>query len=100
MQADNSNNQVQVTIFGKPYTVKGMADPSYITNVANYVDTKMREVDESLANVQSENRVAILAAMNVTDELFTLRRNYEKKINQFDDRIQSMSDLIDESLST
>lgn len=100
MISDSSNNQVQVTIFGKSYTVKGMADPSYITNVANYVDRKMHEVEDSLANVQSENRVAILAAMTVTDEMFTLRRNHEKQINQFEDRIQSLSDLIDESLST
>ncbi|MCF7797526.1 MAG: cell division protein ZapA [Candidatus Marinimicrobia bacterium] len=100
MHSDSSNNQVQVTIFGKSYTVKGMADPSYITNVANYVDKKMHEVEENLPNVQSESRTAILAAMTVTDELFGLRRKHEKQLSQFEDRIQSLSDLIDESLST
>ncbi|MCF7902350.1 MAG: cell division protein ZapA [Candidatus Marinimicrobia bacterium] len=100
MHSDSSNNQVQVTIFGKSYTVKGMADSSYITNVANYVDKKMHEVEENLPNVQSESRTAILAAMTVTDELFGLRRKHEKQLSQFEDRIQSLSDLIDESLST
>lgn len=100
MHSDSSNHQVQVTIFGKSYTVKGMADPSYITNVANYVDKKMHEVEESSPSVQPESRTAILAAMTVTAELFGLRRNHEKQLSQFEDRIQSLSDLIDESLST
>ena len=64
------NNTVQVSIHGKSYTIKGKADSSYISGVANYVDMKMREVEEGANAAQEEGKVAILAGMNITDELF------------------------------
>ncbi|MEA3286479.1 MAG: cell division protein ZapA [Candidatus Marinimicrobia bacterium] len=94
------NNTVQVTIYGKSYTIKGKADSSYITGVANYVDMKMREVDDGANSTQEEGKVAILAGMNITDELFTSRQDKEKLENRFDERLQVLTELIDETLST
>ncbi len=68
------DNTVQVTIYGKSYTIKGKADSSYISGVANYVDMKMREVDDGAQSTQAEGKVAILAGMNITDELFSTRQ--------------------------
>ena len=94
------NNTVQVTIYGKSYTIKGKADSSYITGVANYVDMKMREVDDGTQSAQAEGKVAILAGMNITDELFGVRREKEQLANRFEERIQALTELIDETLST
>jgi cell division protein ZapA len=94
------DNTVQVTIYGKTYTVKGRADTSYISNVANYVDQKMREVEQGTQSVQSDVRVAILAGMNVTDELFSAKHEKERLENQVEERVQALSELIDEALST
>ena len=94
------NNTVQVTIYGKSYTIKGKADSSYISGVANYVDMKMREVDDGANSAQAEGKVAILAGMNITDELFTARRENEQMNNRFEERIQALTELIDETLST
>jgi cell division protein ZapA len=94
------NNTVQVTIYGKSYTIKGKADSSYITGVANYVDMKMREVDDGANSTQEEGKVAILAGMNITDELFSSRQDKDKLENRFDERLQALTELIDETLST
>ncbi len=94
------NNTVQVTIYGKSYTIKGKADSSYISGVANYVDMKMREVDDGANPTQEEGKVAILAGMNITDELFSSRQDKDKIENQFEERILALSELIDETLST
>jgi len=94
------DNTVQVSIYGKTYTVKGKADTSYISNVAGYVDDKMREVEQGTQSVQSDVRVAILAAMNVTDELFGANREKERLENHIDERLQALTELIDEALST
>ena len=94
------NNTVQVTIYGKSYTIKGKADSSYISGVANYVDMKMREVDDTPNTAQTEGKVAILAGMNITDELFSARQENEKTMNRFEERIQALTDLIDETLSS
>jgi len=98
MQGDD--NTVQVNIYGKTYTVKGKADTSYISNVASYVDTKMRDVEQGTQSVQSDVRVAILAAMNVTDELFGAKRDQERLENHIEERIGALTELIDEALST
>ena len=94
------NSTVQVTIYGKSYTIKGKADSGYISGVANYVDMKMREVDDGANPTQEEGKVAILAGMNITDELFSSRQDKDKIENQFEERILALSELIDETLST
>ena len=93
----SKQNLVKVTIYGKEYTVKGKADRKYIESVANYVDAKMKEVD---ANVPFESslRVSILAAMNVTDELFTQKKELEQMQLEFDERARSLTELLDETL--
>ncbi len=94
------NNTVQVTIYGKTYTIKGKADSSYISGVANYVDMKMREVDDGPNTASAEGKIAILAGMNITDELFSARQENEKLANRFEERVQALTELIDETLST
>ena len=42
----------------------------------------------------------ILAGMNVTDELFSAKHEKERLENQVEERIQALSELIDEALST
>lgn len=94
------NNTVQVTIYGKSYTIKGKADSSYISGVASYVDMKMREVEEGANAAQEEGKVAILAGMNITDELFSTRQDKDRIENRFEERVQALTELIDETLST
>jgi cell division protein ZapA len=99
---DSSDNLVQVVIYGKPYSIRGKTDSVYIKDVAGFVDSKMREVEDGFRNPQTDTRVAILAAMNISDELFTLRR--EQGLEPTDSfgqapRAKALCDLIDESLA-
>jgi len=61
-----------VTIFGQEYTIRGGEDPKYVAEIATFVDQRMREVSRNAAQV-STVRVAILAALNIADELFQHR---------------------------
>ena len=63
---------VQVQIFGDAYTLRGDADPAYVLELAAYVDARMREVTDKLP-VASAARVAVLASLNLADELFQER---------------------------
>jgi len=64
---------VNVDIFGSQYTIKkGSEDSDYIVRVAAYVDQKMREINERLP-VASVAKVAVLASLNLADELFKER---------------------------
>ena len=94
----DSANLVKVSILGQDYTVKAPADATYIKEVAEYVNEKMKEVQDSIGPDQSSTRIAILAAMNISDELFSIRKNKDNVSSNLGGRISSLIDWIDESL--
>ncbi|OGW33468.1 MAG: hypothetical protein A2X58_07580 [Nitrospirae bacterium GWC2_56_14] len=67
---------VQVEILGQVYSIKGMEDHAYIRELAAFCDAKMREVQKA-TGTSDAHRVAILAALTISDELFRLRRQYQ-----------------------
>ena len=96
--AGKEDNQIKITIFGQEYSVKAPADPTYIKKIAEYVDTKMREVQSGFSSTQSSNRIAILSAMNITDELFNAKKRGDSDNNEIEEKITSLIELIDESV--
>ena len=96
--AEKDGNQIKITIFGQEYSVKAPADPTYIKKIAEYVDTKMREVQSGFSSTQSSNRIAILSAMNITDELFNAKKQVDSESNEVEEKITSLIELIDESV--
>jgi cell division protein ZapA len=69
-------NRVTVKISGKEYSIVSEVDPDYICKAAGYLDLKMREVAENYPNIP-ETRIAVLAALNIADELFRCRKSIE-----------------------
>ena len=96
--SDNDNNRITISIFGQEYSVKAPADPEYIKKIAKYVDDKMREVQSGFSSTQSSTRIAILSAMNITDELFNARQKGDVDESAVEEKISTLIDLIDESL--
>jgi len=93
----SDKNVLKVRIYGAEYSIRGYADANYIKAVADYVDHKMREVDNTV-RVDSSLKVAILASLNITDELFRERAAKEQIRSQLEDKIQKLNTLIDERL--
>ena len=93
---DGSDSFVKVTIYGQEYTIKAPADATYFKNIAEYVDMKMREVQEEMNTPQVPAKVAILAAMNISDELFSNKRTTEKMKNDVEGKISSLIEIVDE----
>ena len=96
--ANKDGNQIKITIFGQEYSVKAPADPTYIKKIAEYVDTKMREVQSGFSSTQSSNRIAILSAMNITDELFNAKKQGDSESSEVEEKITSLIELIDDSV--
>ncbi len=69
------NGAVVVEIFDQIYHLRG-TDPAYIEQLASVVDRKMRAVSAHGATVDSL-RVAVLASLNIADQLLTLRARFE-----------------------
>lgn len=87
-----------VEILGKEYRIRGGEDEAYIREVARYVDARLREVARS-TSLQASDRVAILAAMNIADELFQLRRASSEEFSSIERRAQGLIRLLEENLT-
>ena len=94
----DDNNAVQISIFGQEYSVKAPADPNYIKKIAEYLDEKMREVQSGFNTTQSSTRIAILAGMNIVDELFTAKKDGDVASGEIEEKVSSLIELIDDNL--
>lgn len=74
--AAKGTTTVDVEIFGSVYPVKGEHDPEYLQRLAEMVDRKMREIGGRVPTVDS-GKIAILAALNLADELVQRREEQE-----------------------
>jgi len=93
----DAKNVVQVQIFGHSYTIRGEADQEYILGVAAYVDRKVREITEKLP-VASLSKVAILASLNIADELFKERAQLDAQQKALGSRAARLNAVLDELL--
>jgi cell division protein ZapA len=66
---------VSVDIYDQIYNLRG-TDPAYIERLAQIVDAKMRAVSAQ-GNTVDSLRVAVLAALNIADELCTARQRLD-----------------------
>lgn len=63
---------IQVEIFGSSYGVRSDREPEHLEALAALVDRKMREIAGQTVAVET-SRIAILAALNLADELVRQR---------------------------
>lgn len=94
--AEKSTEKVE--IFGQEYKIKGVGNPQYIHKIAGYVDKKMREIAHS-SGIMSQSRIAILAALNITDELYQVRETREKAELELESQAAKLGELLEEKIT-
>ncbi len=75
IEAPQIPQSINVSIYDQVYHLRG-TDPNHIEQLAAIVDGKMRAVSAH-GNTVDSLRVAVLAALNIADELATLRERYD-----------------------
>ncbi len=85
---------IRVTIFGEEYPLRGDANTEYMLRVAEYVDRSMRTVAEKSAHL-STTKVAVLAALNIADELFRERSDSQKQLTDVEEKASDILDWLD-----
>lgn len=93
------STRTDIEIFGMIYPVRGHDDSEYLRELAALVDHKMREVAEQVNTVDT-SRIAILAALNLSDELFQCRRGLEGERVEFKERVAALTQTLSEALDT
>jgi cell division protein ZapA len=92
----NGSGNVRVEIYDQTYHLRG-SDSEYISELAQYVDTKMRMIAQQAATVDSL-RLAVLAAVNIADELHVLKRRYDSVATDYNERAEHLAGALDEVL--
>lgn len=69
---DSKKTQVRVSIFGEEYALRSEMGEEYTRACAEYVDERVNAVHVT-GHVPEPHKAAILAAMQITDELFQVR---------------------------
>lgn len=85
-----------VDIYDQLYNLRG-PDPMYLEQLSALVDAKMRAVAQSGATVDSL-RVAVLAALNIADELVTLRQQRDAIAGNVAENIKTRTETLAEML--
>jgi cell division protein ZapA len=77
-QPGPTGSNSRVHIFGQTLTIKGSADPAYLQNLASFVTAHMERLSKD-SPLTPLAQVAMLAALNISHELFELKRQSEAR---------------------
>jgi cell division protein ZapA len=88
---------ISVEIHGQRYPIRSTLDPEYVAQLATYVDEKMRAASDSTPTGDSL-RLAVLAALNVADELFRCRDVNRTRTGELAQRAGELERILDRVL--
>jgi cell division protein ZapA len=89
---------IPVDIQGRRYPIRSSLDPQYIAKLAMYVEDKMRAAGDSTPSGDSL-RTAVLAALNIADELFRCRDATRDRDGRLAERTEELERLLDAAIS-
>jgi cell division protein ZapA len=93
----DSGDVIPVDIQGQRYPIRSSLEPEYVISLARYVDDKMRAAGESTPTPDSL-RLAVLAALNIADELFRCRDVTRARTGEIAERAGELEKLMDRVL--
>jgi cell division protein ZapA len=88
---------VTVEIGGQRYPIRSGLDPTYVGELAAYVDQKMRAASDAAPTTDMLG-LAILVALNLADECFRARQNQSSSDGELNERALRLEQLVDQIL--
>src|SRR4026208_1961925 len=88
---------IRVEIYNQTYNIRSDGDSEYLTRLADFVDSRMREISSGTLTVDSL-KVAILAALHIADELHRLKQTHEQADAQLATRSAECAEMLDRLL--
>ena len=87
----------KIQIYGKTYSLKNSSDQVSTEEVAAYVDAKMCELAEVRSKTSSTD-LAVLAALNIAQELMELQSQTKANDKVQDEKIGRMLEALEEEI--
>lgn len=84
----SEKGRAEVEIYGETYIMRGDASPEYMKMLATYIDKKMKHIGcrQPLLPI---SKIAVLAALNVADELSKLQEDYDTLVKLMEGKKQA-----------
>src|SRR5689334_17769215 len=94
-----TNTIVSVEIAGQRYPIRSSLDVSYVTELAAYVDEKMRAAADA-APTSDLLGLALLVALNIADEAFRARQQSSSTSGELNEKALRLERLVDDALGS
>ena len=90
---------LKVKILGQDYVIRSSAGQKYLNEVSAYVNEKMEEIKASGIDDSQQLRIAVLAAMNITDELFSYKKEKQQFVDKVEAKTMAITEFIDNRIA-
>jgi len=94
---DDGGRVISVEILGQRYPIRSSLEQEYVARLAAYVDEKVRAAADATPSGDSL-RFAVLAALNIADELFRCREANRNRDGVLAERAGELERLLDRVL--
>jgi cell division protein ZapA len=89
---------VQVEVHGHTYPIRTTLEPKYVQELAAFVEQRMKLAAESAPSSDAVG-LAILAALNITDEYFRTRSALTSDTGNLTARTEALERMVDQALA-
>jgi cell division protein ZapA len=87
----------KVQIYNQTYSLQGDLDQAYLQELAGFVDAKMHAIANLTSTVDTQ-RVAVLTALAIADELNTLRKEKSEREELLKEQAERCLTLVERAL--
>jgi cell division protein ZapA len=88
---------MRIQIYDQSYNVNSGQSDEYLRELAAYVDAKMHDIADE-THIADSLKVAVLAALNIADEMFTLREHQKQVEGPLRKRVEKCVGMVEKAL--
>jgi cell division protein ZapA (FtsZ GTPase activity inhibitor) len=89
---------VQIEVHGQQYPIRTELDSGYVQELADFVEARMALASKSSPSSDAVG-LAILTALNITDEYFRARTALANRSGTLTARTEALEKIVDQALS-
>jgi cell division protein ZapA len=88
-------DRVELTLLGQRLTLRTEAAPEYLRSLAAYLEERVQTLRQ--AGVPDQTRALMLAALDITDELFRIREDKERADGSVRERLRALVSQLEQA---
>ncbi|MCK9230049.1 MAG: cell division protein ZapA [Syntrophales bacterium] len=82
-----------IRVMDRSFSILSDKEDAYVESVVDFVNNRAQETRKTVKD-SSDMDIAILVALNIADELFEIRRQHERDVDQMEIRTAKLIDYI------